>query len=101
MPQEYASRLSAAVHVDWPRENWIHDVDPFFYAACYIRAWATERALRAHLVEQFGERWFAKSAAGERLKEIWSKGQRALAEELLVELGEEPKIDLSVLLAAS
>jgi hypothetical protein len=97
MPQEYASRLSAALHVDWPRENWIHDVDPFFYAACYIRAWATERALRGHLVDQFGERWFAEPAAGELLKEIWSKGQRALAEELLEELGEEPEIDLSVL----
>ena len=97
MPREYASRLSAAVHVDWPRENWIHDVDPFFYSAAYIRAWATERALRAHLIEQFGERWFAEPAAGELLKQIWSKGQRGLAEELLEELGAEPKIDLAVL----
>jgi hypothetical protein len=97
MPGEYAERLSAAVHVDWPRENWIHDVDPFFYAACYIRAWATERTLRAHLVEQFGERWFTEPAAGDLLKQIWSKGQRALAEELLEELGAEPRIDLAVL----
>jgi hypothetical protein len=97
MPDEYARRLSDAVHVDWPRETWIHDVDPFFYAACYIRAWATERALRAHLVDQFGERWFSEPAAGELLKQIWSKGQRALAEELLDELGAEPRIDLSVL----
>ncbi|HEX4719527.1 MAG TPA: hypothetical protein VH300_13420 [Thermoleophilaceae bacterium] len=97
MPDEYATRLSAAVHVDWPRENWIHDVDRFFYAAAYIRAWATERALRTHLVDQFGERWFAEPAAGELLTQIWSKGQRALAEELLEELGAEPRIDLAVL----
>ena len=97
MPGEYARRLSAAVHVDWPRETWISDVDPFFYAACYIRAWATERALRAHLVERFGERWFTEPAAGDLLKEIWSRGQRALAEELLGELGAPPVIDLSVL----
>jgi hypothetical protein len=97
MPGEYARRLSAAVHVDWPRENWIHDVDPFFYAAAYIRAWATERALRTHLVEQFGERWFTEPAAGELLKQIWSKGQRQLAEELLEEIGAEPVIDLGVL----
>jgi hypothetical protein len=97
MPDEYARRLSAAVHVDWPRETWISDVDPFFYAACYIRAWATERTLRAHLVEQFGERWFTEPAAGDLLKRIWSKGQRALAEELLDELGAEPRIDLTVL----
>jgi hypothetical protein len=97
MPAEYARQLSAAVHVDWPRETWISDVDPFFYSACYIRAWATERSLRAHLVEQFGERWFTQPAAGQLLKDVWSKGQRALAEELLDELGAPPVIDLSVL----
>jgi hypothetical protein len=97
MPDEYARRLSGAVHVDWPRETWISDVDPFFYAACYIRAWATERSLRTHLVEQFGERWFMEPAAGELLKRVWSKGQRALAEELLEELGLDPRIDLGVL----
>jgi hypothetical protein len=97
MPDEYARRLSAAVHVEWPRESWIADVDPFFYAACYIRAWATERTLRAHLVDQFGERWFTEPAAGDVLKRIWSKGQRALAEELLEELGADPRIDLGAL----
>jgi hypothetical protein len=97
MPDEYARRLSAAIHVEWPRQTWISDVDPFFYAACYIRAWATERSLRAHLVEQFGERWFTEPEAGDLLKQIWSKGQRALAEELLEELGADPKIDLEVL----
>lgn len=97
MPDEYARRLSAAVHVDWPRESWIQDVDPFFYAACYIRAWAAERSLRAHLVERFGERWFAEPEAGALLKQIWSRGQRALAEELLEEIGAPPRIDLSVL----
>ena len=97
MPDEYARRLSAAVHVDWPRETWIHDVDPFFYAACYLRAWATERTLRTHLVDQFGERWFAEPEAGDVLKRIWAKGQRGLAEELLDELGLDPRIDLGVL----
>jgi hypothetical protein len=97
MPGEYSRRLSAAVHVDWPKGNWIHDVDPFFYAACYIRAWACERSLRAHLVDRFGERWYTEPEAGEVLKTIWSKGQRALAEELLSELGLDPRIDLSVL----
>lgn len=97
MPQEYARRLSSAIHVDWPAETWISDVDAFFYAAAYIRAWATERTLRRHLVDQFGERWYAQREAGDLLKQIWAKGQRALAEELLEELGAEPVIDLSVL----
>jgi hypothetical protein len=98
MPGEYARRLSAAVHVAWPPESWIADVDGFFYSACYVRAWAAERALRAHLVETYGERWFADREAGELLRRIWSKGQRALAEELLEELGAPPRIDLEVLL---
>jgi hypothetical protein len=97
MPDEYARRLTSAVHVDWPTESWIQDVDPFFYAACYIRAWAAERSLRSHLVERFGERWFAEPEAGALLKQIWSRGQRELAEELLAELGAPPRIDLSVL----
>jgi hypothetical protein len=97
MPAEYARRLSDAVHVDWPQEQWISDVDPFFYAACYLRAWATERSLRDHLVDTFGERCYPTQEAGDLLKQIWSKGQRALAEELLEEIGVEPKIDLRVL----
>ena len=97
MPGDYARTLSAAVHVDWPATNWIHDVDPFFYSACYIRAWAAERSLRAHLIERFGERWFAEPEAGALLAQIWSKGQRALAEELLEEIGAPPRIDLGVL----
>jgi hypothetical protein len=100
LADEYAERLSAAVRVDWPREMWISDVDPFFYSARYIRAWATERALRRHLVDQFGERWFVQPAAGDLLRTLWSKGQRAHAEELLGELGEPTSIDLSVLVPA-
>lgn len=97
MPAEYALRLSAAVHVEYPQELWISDVDPFFYAAAYIRAWATERTLRRHLVAEFGERWYAQREAGDLLRRIWSRGQRELAEELLEELGAEPRIDLGVL----
>jgi hypothetical protein len=101
MPDEYARRLSAAIHVDWPKQTWISDVDPFFYAACYIRAWAAERSLRAHLIERFGERWFMEPEAGAVLKQIWSIGQPELAEELLEQIGAPPRIDLSVLVPAS
>ena len=100
MPAEYAQRLSAAIHVDWPQETWISDVDPFFYSARYLRAWATERSLRAHLEQRFGERWFKEPEAGALLKEIWRKGQRAGAEELLEELGAPPAIDFGVLAPA-
>jgi hypothetical protein len=97
MPGEYSRRLSDAIHVAWPHETWISDVDPFFYSARYLRAWAVERSLRGHLTEQFGERWFAEPAAGDLLRTIWSKGQRAAAEELLEELGAPPVVDFGVL----
>lgn len=100
MPDLYARRLSEAVHVDWPRESWISDVDPFFYAARYLRAWAVERSLRSELERRFGQRWFAEPEAGDLLRAIWRKGQRAAAEELLEELGAPPAIDFGVLVPA-
>ena len=72
----YARRLSEAVHVDWPRANWLNDVDPFFYCAAYLRAWALETHLRRELQERFGELWFEDPGAGELLRELWSAGQR-------------------------
>jgi hypothetical protein len=100
MPDVYARRLSQAIHVDWPRESWISDVDAFFYSACYLRAWAVERSLRAELENRFGERWFAEREAGDLLREIWRKGQRARAEELLEEFGAPPVVDFGVLVPA-
>ena len=93
----YARRLSEAVHVDWPRATWLNDVDPFFYCAAYLRAWALETYLRRELRERFGECWFEDPAAGELLRELWSAGQREPAHELLRRLtGAE--LDFSALL---
>jgi hypothetical protein len=62
------------------------DVDPGFYVAAYLRAWALEAALRAHLVERFGPAWFAEPEAGALLRSLWSQGQRLDAAELLEQL---------------
>jgi len=84
--------------VPWPAESWLADVDPAFYVACYLRAWALETHLRAHLRERFGERWFAQREAGDALRALWRDGQRLSAEELLGELtGAE--LDFGALLA--
>lgn len=94
----YARRLSDAVHVDWPRATWLSDVDPFFYVAAYLRAWALETHLRRELNERFGELWFEEPAAGALLRELWSAGQREPADALLHGLtGAE--LDFSALLA--
>ena len=94
----YAERLGQAVRVDWPRTTWLSDVDPFFYAARYLRAWAFETHLRGVLHERFGPRWFADPEAGELLRSFWSRGQASDADELLAELTGE-RLDLGVLAA--
>jgi hypothetical protein len=94
----YADALTAAVGVPWPRETFLVDVDPFFYAACYIRAWALEAALRAHLRARFGEAWWDEPEAGALLRGLWAQGQRLPAEELLTELG-GGALDLAALAA--
>lgn len=82
----YARRLGDAMHVEWQTASWLSDVDPFFYAANYIRAWALETHVRRLLVERFGELWFEEPEAGDFLKTLWAEGQRMRGDELLTEL---------------
>jgi hypothetical protein len=93
----YARRLSDALHIEWPSASWLSDVDPFFYAAAYIRAWALETHVRRLLHERFGELWFEEPEAGEFLITLWRQGQSMRGDELLRELtGAE--LDFSALL---
>ena len=57
--------------------SWLSDVDPFFYVARYLRAWALETHIRSALRERFGEAWFEEPEAGAFLRELWSAGQGA------------------------
>jgi hypothetical protein len=95
----YARRLSDAVHVDWPATSWLADVDPFFYAARYLRAWALETHLWAALCERFGEAWYEERAAGDFLRELWSAGQSADGGEGILARVGGGRLDFSVLLA--
>jgi hypothetical protein len=96
MPARYAELLGSTTRVAWPRESWLADVDPAFYVACYLRAWALETAWRRELGERFGARWFESAEAGDWLRSLWRQGQRLDAAELLSEaLGEE--LDFRVL----
>jgi hypothetical protein len=85
MPGRYAEVLGERIGVEWPRETWLADVDPGFYVACYLRAWALEVEWRAELSERFGEGWFSTREAGDWLRGTWAQGQRLDGEELLVE----------------
>ncbi|HKN94923.1 MAG TPA: hypothetical protein VJU60_11365 [Thermoleophilaceae bacterium] len=82
----YARRLSSALHIEWPSASWLSDVDSFFYAAAYIRAWALETHVRRLLHERFGELWFEEPEAGEFLIGLWRQGQSMRGDELLTEL---------------
>ncbi len=82
----YANLLSDALHVPWPRETYLADVDAGFYCTCYLRAWALETHLRAHLRERFGTAWFEQPEAGETLRTLWRDGQRLSADELSQQL---------------
>jgi hypothetical protein len=97
MPGVYAKLLSEALSVEWPSRTWLSDVDPGFYVANYLRAWAFETRLRNLLRERFGAEWFTQPAAGNLLREIWSEGQRLDADELLAQATGE-RIDFAVML---
>jgi hypothetical protein len=96
MPSRYAELLAGSTRVAWPRESWLADVDPGFYVAAYLRAWALETSWRRVLRDRFGDRWFESSEAGGWLGELWRQGQQLDAAGLLREtLGEE--LDFGVL----
>jgi hypothetical protein len=96
MPSRYSELLGASTRVGWPAQTWLADVDPGFYVACYLRAWALEASWRRVLRERFGERWFESVAAGEWLRSLWRQGQALDAAELAQEtLGEG--LDLAAL----
>jgi hypothetical protein len=82
----YVELLSDAIKVQPSPTDYLGDLDPGFYASCYLRSWAFEAQLRDHLKERFGTAWFAQREAGSFLRELWSEGQRMTAEEMLAEV---------------
>jgi hypothetical protein len=98
LAQRYSELLGNALQLPWPSATYLADVDPGFYCACYLRAWALETHIRGYLQGEFGPAWFDSPDAGAALRRIWRQGQRLSPEELLSELtGEE--LDFRVLIA--
>lgn len=97
MRKLYAELLGNAIHTEWPEGTYLSDVDPGYYAASYLRAWALESNLRRQLRERFGEGWFDEEEAGNFLRDLWSQGQKLDADELLEEVA-GTKLDFSVML---
>ncbi len=86
----YREFLAGATLVDWPRELYLADLDPFFYSARYLRAWIFEAQLRELLRERFDEEWYRNDRTGPFLLALWRDGQRRTMEDLAAELGLGP-----------
>lgn len=82
----YVELLAGATKVEPAAADYLGDMDGSFYASEYLRAWAFEAQLRAHLRERFGSAWFARREAGSLLRELWEEGQKPTADELLREV---------------
>lgn len=68
-------------------------MDPFFYAARYLRAWALEAHLTHALKDGFGLDWFERHEAGALLRRLWADGQAISATELLEAAGGSADLD--------
>ncbi len=94
----YASLLGGALQIEWTSQTFLSDVDPAFYCACYLRAWALETHLRSYLRREYGPAWFESAEAGSVLCSLWSEGQRLTPDELLDKLS-GGRLDFGVLVA--
>jgi len=83
MQPRYVELLSDALKIEPSPTDYLNDIDGGFYASSYLRSWAFEAQLRAHLRGEFGNAWFARRAAGSLLVELWGEGQRWPAEDFL------------------
>jgi hypothetical protein len=82
----FVELLSDALKIQPSPTDYLADLDPGFYASCYLRSWAFEAQLRDYLRQRLGTTWFAQRDAGSLLRELWSEGQRMTAEEMLAEV---------------
>ena len=98
MPARYAELQRRATLIEPSAADYLRDLDEGFYCTSYLRAWAFEARIRAHLCKRFGSAWFESLEAGELLRELWSQGQRLSADELLREL-DDSRLDLATLAA--
>ena len=83
MRPRYVELLGDALKIEPSPTDYLGDIDSSFYVSSYIRSWAFEAQLRAHLREEFGNAWFARREAGSLLRELWGEGQRWPAEDFL------------------
>jgi hypothetical protein len=82
---EYVDRLTRATLFRYAPDDYLADVDPWFYAARYLRAWQLEAALAEALTSRFDEDWHRNARAGAYVQELMSRGQADAADRLAEE----------------
>lgn len=98
MPARYVELQQKATLIEPSAADYLRDLDEGFYCTSYLRAWAFEARVRAHLCQRFSSNWFARPKAGELLRELWSQGQRLNADEVVSGL-DGSRLDLIALAA--
>jgi hypothetical protein len=86
-PEGYAERLTEATGMEYRREGYLADMDAGFYSADYLRAWIRAAQLRAFLVREVGEEWWASRETGDRLRELFREGTKPSSEEIAGRIG--------------
>jgi hypothetical protein len=86
MRPRYVELLADALKIEPSPTDYLGDIDASYYVSSYLRSWAFEAQLRAHLREEFGNTWFARREAGNLLRELWGEGQRWPAEDFLKDI---------------
>ena len=66
--EEYADAQRRALFVEAHPGFFLFDVDPQLYVTRYLRAWALEARLTAHLTGLFNEDWWRNPTAGRWLE---------------------------------
>ena len=91
LPDLYVETLSGATGFQYQRADAFVDVDPHFYSARYLRAWQLQSLLAESLVGRFNDDWWRNPAAGPWIvRELFSRGQRELAEEQARRVADKP-----------
>ena len=91
-PDGSADAMSRALGLTWPRELTLGAGLGSLAPADELRARMLAAALRAHLRETFGARWFIEAGAARLLRELWLEGGDLDAQTLARELG-QPGLD--------
>ncbi|MCX5872601.1 MAG: hypothetical protein NTY51_05100 [Deltaproteobacteria bacterium] len=79
----YCNWLNRSTGFNYEPDGYLIDMDPDFYSAEYVWAWAGAEILREYLENSFGSDWFQSSEAGSFLGKISLEGRKNSLEQAL------------------